>query len=269
MNKLSPSRLATCVALYDWDIDISINDQASILHRILRERGLDPSYYSLSHGDKQKRCSRSTFERLERSEGPGATGFTLYRFRERKLDFIEGWDVYAAAPVCIGRAKTLHIAIDIDGRLWKREASSILGCLSKDFPGAYGIGFQYPFRCGPSYFLNDIFYRPSLSDECTDQERRVRLWYQERLDLLGQDEMAPFRHKLGKIRAVYPVNLLNCSQLQSNIRGHSLKNYIRMTPRFGSLLMLSEDAAIWTLDDDEVARATDILAAADMIIEDL
>jgi hypothetical protein len=33
--------------------------------------------------------------------------------------------------------------------------------------------------------------------------------------------------------------------------------------------MLSEDAAIWTLDDDEVARATDILAAADMIIEDL
>jgi hypothetical protein len=54
------------------------------------------------------------------------------------------------------------------------------------------------------------------------EQTEMEVWRNERMDMIVQKKLAPFRHLTGMLRHVFPMNVLTTPHLQREVSGRPL-----------------------------------------------
>jgi len=131
----------------------------------------------------------------------------------------------------------------------------------------YGHAYLRPVRLGPTMYAYDLIYgldesRPEDADE---RERMVR-WFNERLDMVVQNEPAPFRHLAGMQRDVYPLNVLTRPHLEHAVGGQPLEKWIVADADRGRLWKVADGVWIWTVPSESLPMVQTQLADEGLLV---
>lgn len=127
---------------------------------------------------------------------------------------------------------------------------------------AYGIGFVWEKRRGPSFYVVGINCGPAghvAVGEEYEQNLRVCRWGD-----IGLKEQV---YRLGYLRNVYPYNFLSQPQLDRAIDGIQLREWIAQDAGRGKLVSISENMFVWTVEPNRIQDVQQSLERAGIIFD--
>jgi len=178
--------------------------------------------------------------------------------QESKMGDIPTWNACA----CFTRNNFLVISFrlheleDFENELIRRLAES----LSSSFSFKYGIGYQRAYSKGPVLYAVGIVSGLGFSDSDFDEADTIGRWFHE----LAPD--GERRHLNDKLRDVYQYNLIGQSHLDSLLDQATLREAIESGQCPGEIDSLGENLWLWTIPQDDVQCAREILAPNGLLI---
>ena len=111
----------------------------------------------------------------------------------------------------------------------------------------YAIGFTRVFGLGPSYYALAIIYNAPIGG--TEQEERET-------DRIGEwdDGLKYMVYLRGQIRDVYPLSLLNSSQLEAKMGNQTFAQWINSDKKRGKLTPWPHGLTLWEVEDDAIGK---------------
>jgi hypothetical protein len=195
--------------------------------------------------------------RLKRSGFEGVRGFSLYRLVPGGdipgYDWSVNAEVYQQESYCIIGARSSIAPIPGDSML------SIGRTLIRDLSPVYGIGFRREMSLGPSlYAMGGCMGLQPWGAEKPEGDRI------ERWRTFGIEQRV---YETGLLRDVYPWNLLTHLQLNQQIDGIPLGQWIEQDQNCGSLSVLVNNIWLWEVPEAQMRRVRLALGKAGIVFD--
>lgn len=166
---------------------------------------------------------------------------------------VQGVEVYSAK----GKKGTTILNWDLAAAINCRDSSAVLCCTREKFPvstinselinsflncieSRYGIGYERPLHKGPNLYAVGMVTGLGASVADWQEADAIGKWLWEGIN--GQAYMK------GKLRDVYPCNILSDVHLLSPVDGVSLADWIRQDGERGVLSPLNNGLWLWKVE---------------------
>lgn len=226
--------------------------------------GYDPDFLSVRGGGSQGRL-RSFKRRAERLESAGFSSVEAFEIKASLLGAKYPGSEYSAGASFSRLAKPGHFAIlavpssVLTKDNWEPIAIRAIECVRP----AYGIAFERTLMNGPIWYALGVNFgrpddRPPIGDEY-DRTRSISRW-----SSIGMPNEV---YREGLLRYVYRWNFLTRPQLDREIEGVSLAEWIQADPRRGTLAQFADDVWLWEVENGELDWIRDQLHDANAIFD--
>jgi hypothetical protein len=202
-------------------------------------------------------AARTAEGKLQKSGFKGVTDLTLFALGEGARIPLRDYLIMAS---CSTEGSYAFVA----GRTSVVSLSStsllpVLHSLSDLLRPSYGIGFTRESRLGPA------MYAIGMSEGLGPSGRE----YAESLEISRWGDLGMVREvfREGFLRDVYPWNLLNQAQLDRQVDGLSLREWIAHDPERGALTPASIDRWLWEVSSRRVSAVGESLRRAGVLFE--
>jgi hypothetical protein len=262
---LPKANSASVLVFYDWSGELNLKGWLAVTEGFFRSVGSSPN--RATYRDARGNTRNIGIARLHELDSAIETqSLEVFDLHPPRKDF-NSFRTYAGYNV-LGRKKTAVFSYDcndIDVDLYAaitQEFSSIAGSI-------YGHAFLRPISLGPVMYAYDLMYSVGVegaNDVRRAEERQVNLWREERLDLVVQNKPAAFRHLLGMLRDVFPMNVLTPAHVRHQVFGKTLAEWIMSSEVRGHLQEVSKEVWVWILPRRDLANVRLALKSCGMLI---
>lgn len=262
-NVSSSGELASTLVFYDWEGDLDLEGSLELSKDFFSLLGATANAAAYGRGESPTR--RILPKNLEKAiQKPNVRSMEIqelaFPFRETNKD-----NVYAGFSFR-GRKKTAvfsHHSTQIDIDLF----TTLTQKFSQVAKITYGHAYLRPVNLGPVMFAYDLSYTADTEQKLDPQElSEMKFWRWERLDMVTQNRLAPFRHLSGMLRDLYPMNVLTSSHVRREICGHPLMDWIASEKRRGYLEEVAEKVWIWVVPPHDLPHLRTTLEAHGLLI---
>ena len=73
-------------------------------------------------------------------------------------------------------------------------------------------------------------------------------------------------YEVGNLRDVYPYNIISDLHLNRDVHGQTLESWIKSDRRHGALEKLTQTHWLWTIEDEHIPDAQDVLSRANLLV---
>ncbi len=258
------AKIASTLVFYDWTGPLNWEGWGELCKEFFNRVGANPNFVSYRQGASSRKVLPKTLPKVLRK--PGLYAISLYQLRPAFDDFGRH-KAYACFRVS---DRTKEAIFAYDSSSMKVELfSTLTEKFSKLSGTTYGIGYLRLISLGPTYYSSGVGYR--AADDATSkvdkvEEREMARWGSERMDMIVQEKLAPFRHLDGFLRDVYPFNVLTAQHLQRIVFGQPLGEWIASNSEHGQLREVADGVWTWVLSDSQLPAVRDALITQGLLI---
>jgi hypothetical protein len=238
------SGLCNCLAIYDWDGEVSVARFREIAQALFDRNNVLPDVALLT---KPGSDNNELFEypRFLKECPTELSGLDFYHTIPGYKQLIFGWDVCVSLNTHPRKTMLFCFAQDLAyvGLAYFEE---IAQALAKEVTLKYGIGYNRDFKFGPDLYAHGLVAGLGYSSKDIEQADRISTWMHER--------SRENRHLRGYLRDVYPLNIISSCHLTRDVKGISLEQWINEDPSRGHIAQLSDDAWLWKIPEHHLAE---------------
>jgi len=233
----------------NWmDIALSYDETLGLSPAII---GIEGKGYSGKITDFKKGYKKVTDTAFKGVEGIG-----LYTIESDDRDFAFYWKVLMDIVFSEVKGITAFIGVDLDVAGKDQVLNEAVLPVSKLLNVTYGYSFVMPAEKGP-YSYGNSFIHVEEGHELTDEE--------EMLIIQGSPYIRLINDGKGILRDVFQENLLADVQLNAQVEGKSLKEWILSDPAHGSLSDFA-GKPYWKVDKNNLVNVREVLHRNGLIL---
>ncbi len=256
-----------CVALAFYGLRKRAKPVTSFYHALLdffSRLGLGPDKLAVTGTGFSGRPGsfQRIHPRLQRTGISNVEGISIYRMTPGGKIPVSDWEATADLDLreesyfTFGVRKTF---LNFEDTLLTEFAHTICEKLQP----CYGIGYARAHSLGPVLYAVGLNkYRspdpsPEIEKERDAEGLRISRW--------GYNAIPNEVYKKGILRDVYPWNFLTSYQLDGNVEGKRLEEWIKADPSRGTLKEIDERVKLWEVSDNQRQAVFDTLKAENLI----
>lgn len=142
----------------------------------------------------------------------------------------------------------------------KSTVETLIKEISQYLKTYYGIVYLRDFDKGPGLYASGIItgLNSYKFPEQAEEEERIAEWH--------RSYFRPERYHLGKLRDIYPMNLLSEAHLNQIVFGKTLKDWIESSPEHGELNPLTDILWEWWVPGEKISSVREALRSTGLLI---
>jgi hypothetical protein len=270
MSTTSKTISEECSVIAFYGIEPNVQVAERLYHTMVEwftDLGYPPDKVGITgpgHSNKVVSFSRGNAKLLKR----GFEGVTDFELLSTISETLRVQHNYHLTAIYNGRAKRLYALVVARSALATLSPTSMLPIarvMAQELKPGYGIGYRREHRRGPEFYVFGICrglgfggYGVNLSEAEREEASSISRWSN------AMDEQV---WREGTLRDVYPWNFLNVRQLNMEVQGRSLRDWIKQDPRRGSLAAVSDAIALWDVPDVSIPEIRRQLKDAHLLFD--
>jgi hypothetical protein len=258
---LEGNKAARALILYDWTGSIDQKAWIDIALNFFDMVGAKSNSATYMRAGKSNKISNSS--RLYKSLENGFFDTCSIQRLLPPFDDMINFDTHSEFTIWSDRArKTIfsYEASDLDVSLFV----GLIQDLNSIFGITYGHSISYPTVTGAAMYASGLNHQ-SLDGGSESFDQR-HIWKLERLDMVLQKRLAPFRHLEGMLRDVYQFNVLTSVHLRRPLGNMVLRDWISASGHRGLLEEVVSGVWVWIVQEAELDTVRSELQEAGILI---
>jgi hypothetical protein len=254
---------AATIAFHDWREPFNIEAWAECGLHFFHLVGAKPNAVTYWQGEgRTRRVSASYLSKVIQKKDVRSIGI-----HELMAPFDDLGDCRTEASFSIPtRARTsifTYKSSAIDISLFSKIIRKFAECAKV----TYGYAYLRPVSLGPAMYAYNLSFglNPRIESERVEQQE-MAVWGRERLDMIVQKTVAPFRHVNGFLRDVFPLNVLSRPHVTGNVFGEPLAKWIESEGWRGYLEEVCSGVWIWVIPEQNLPLVRKALQPTGILI---